>query len=497
MVRAYFSRRVRFLLAAVVAFSLPGISLAGSVSEMDLLRQQIAALEASNRELGELRTEVAQLRSTQEDQWVNSRRKEELKSMISEVLADADMRSSLMGSHMTAGHNGKKFFLASEDGSFLLKMKGQIQFRYIGSFQDAGSGASAIDDEAETGFVIRRAKLDFSGNVVDPRLGYAIQVAIDRSTNTAISDKIAISYGLSEGVTLWGGEDKAPFLREELTSSSRQQAVERSFVNEVFTMDKVQGVGLKIKKDDWMAHVMINDGYKSGDGGTRQNRFTQTGVSQVNADTGADLSRGSVSGDFNDDQTDFAITARADFRFAGNWKQMKDFAAWDGEGKAIFVGTAIHYEVGETGDDAFNNNFLSWTVEGSVEQGGTNLYAAIVGQHTDLEAAGASGQPSADDVDLLGVVVQAGFMMVPDKFEPFVRYEHVDFDNWFGGAFDEVDIVTVGFNYYMKKHAAKFTLDLLYAFDPLPFRDEGLGLQQDDADSDEQMVLRAQYQMLF
>ena len=310
MVRAYFSKRVRFLLAAVVAFLLPGISLAGSVSEMDLLRQQIAALEASNRELGELRTEVAQLRSTQEDQWVNSRRKEELKSMISEVLVDADMRSSLMGSHMTAGHNGKKFFLASEDGSFLLKMKGQIQFRYIGSFQDAGSGASAIDDEAETGFVIRRAKLDFSGNVVDPRLGYAIQVAIDRSTNTASSDKIAISYGLSEGVTLSGGEDKAPFLREELTSSSRQQAVERSFVNEVFTMDKVQGVGLKIKKDDWMAHVMINDGYKSGDGGTRQNRFTQTGASQVNADTGADLSRGSVSGDFNDDQTDFAITAR-------------------------------------------------------------------------------------------------------------------------------------------------------------------------------------------
>ena len=144
MVRAYFSRRVRFLLAAVVAFSLPGISLAGSVSEMDLLRQQIAALEASNRELGELRMEVAQLRSTQEDQWVNSRRKEELKSMISEVLADADMRSSLMGSHMTAGHNGKKFFLASEDGSFLLKMKGQIQFRYIGSFQDVGSGASAM-----------------------------------------------------------------------------------------------------------------------------------------------------------------------------------------------------------------------------------------------------------------------------------------------------------------------------------------------------------------
>jgi len=67
--------------------------------------------------------------------------------------------------------------------------------------------------------VIRRAKLNFPGNVTDPRLGYAIQLAIDRSTNTATSDKIVISYGLSGGVTLWDGEDKAPFLREELISS--------------------------------------------------------------------------------------------------------------------------------------------------------------------------------------------------------------------------------------------------------------------------------------
>ena len=81
---------------------------------MDLLRQQVAALQKSNQELSELRAEVAQLRSTQEDRWINNRRKEELKSMISKVLADADIRGSLMGSHMTAGHNGKNFFLASE-----------------------------------------------------------------------------------------------------------------------------------------------------------------------------------------------------------------------------------------------------------------------------------------------------------------------------------------------------------------------------------------------
>jgi hypothetical protein len=82
------------------------------------------------QEIQALRAEVSAMRSQADDSWLNERRAEEVKTLIHDVLADADTRASLAGDGMTAGHNGH-FFLASADGGFLLNVGGQIQFRYI------------------------------------------------------------------------------------------------------------------------------------------------------------------------------------------------------------------------------------------------------------------------------------------------------------------------------------------------------------------------------
>ena len=493
------------LMASVFWASAPPPARAATAEEQPDLQAVMAAMQR-------LRQEVDELRAQQDQQWLNERRAEEVKTLIRDVLSDADTRASLLEEGMTGGHNGKRFFLSSSDGSFLLTIAGQIQFRYIASFQDRrpvlnddDEEITVVDDEGEGGFVIRRAKIEFAGHIGEPRLKYAIQIAVDRSSNSVLSDKIVISYDLADNLTLWGGEDKAPFLREELTSSKRQLAVERSYVNEIFTIDKAQGVGLRWKGDSARTHVMINDGYKSGDAGTKQFPFTQSSDSQTPVDEdGApllddddneiNLARSSVSKDFNDDQTDFAITARAEMKLAGDWKQMKDFAAWEGEEFGAFVGAAVHYEVGETGDSSFNNNFVSWTVDGSIESAGLNAYAAVMGSHIDLEH---ENQVLGKDYDLIAFLVQAGYMVVPNTLEPFVRYEYIDFDDALGSDFDEVSIITAGVNTYFTKHNAKFTLDAVWALDPIPVREEGLGLQQDDPGGDGQIVLRAQFQLLF
>ena len=467
------------------------------MSQIAQLRTQISELQETQGELISLRREVHELRTTQDSQWLEQRRAEELKTLIRDVLADSDTRASLLENGSTAGHNGKHFFVASDDGSFMLTIAGHFQVRHITSFQERNAdddGDTVVDDEGESGFVIRRAKIAFAGHIANPRLGYAMQLAVDRSSNSVSSDKIKISYEFADGLTIWAGEDKAPFLREELTSSKRQLAVERSYVNEMFTIDKAQGIGLKWKGETANTHVMINDGYKSGAGSTKQMRFTQHGDAQTPVDADIDLTRGHVTKDFNDDQTDFAITARVDLRLAGNWKQMKDYAAWEGEDFGAFIGAAVHYEVGETGDSAYNNNFVSWTVDGSIESNGFNGSVAVIGLHTDLEH---DREVLARDVDLLGIVVQAGYMAVPNTLEPFVRYEFLDVDDAFGSGYDDIEIITGGINYYFNKHNAKFTLDVVYALDPLPIREEGLGLQQDDPGADEQVVTRAQFQLLF
>lgn len=438
-------------------------------------------------ELQALRARVAELESNQGDTWLNERRAEEVKGLIRDVLADADTRASLVDNGMAAGHNGSHFYLASEDGSFLLQISGQIQFRYVANFRDkASSGMNiTVTDEEERGFELRRTKLTFDGHIGDPRLHYEVKLSVGREDNDVSADKIIISYKAMDGLTIWGGEDKAPFLREELTSSTSLLAAERSLVNEVFTLGYIQGIGAKIDAGDMIKiAAAFSDGGQSGENGYV---ITQQSPLQI----GDEDSRKR----FDEDRSDFAITVRVDVKLGGNWEQMDDFSSWSDEEMAVFIGGAFHWEDGETGDSLLNNDFYEWTVDASLEASGFGLYAAVIGLHTEAESV------SADDVDLFGLLVQGSFMVIPDKLEPFVRFEYLDLDNASFGdlGMDDRSIAlwTFGVNYYLKKHDAKFTLDIVWSQDTIPVESSKLGLLEDDPGEDDQVAVRAQFQLLF
>ncbi len=422
-----------------------------------------------------MQAELAQLRADSDANWLNERRVEQVKDIVREVLADADTRASLLESGMTAGHNGKHFFLASEDGRFLLNIGGQIQFRYIMN-QRKGVSRNGHDN-GESGFTLRRTKLKFKGHINSPKIGYAIGIQTDRTNETIYLDHAYVKYKLRDDLVLWAGERKSPFLREELTSSSRQLTVERSQMNEIFTLGRTQGVGaVWTANENLIAHVAITDGSRSGEPSSKAKK------------------------DFDDDTTDFAITGRVDLRLLGDWKQKKEFTTWSGKDASLFIGAAAHYEVGETGDDqgsTANDSLFTWTVDGSAtcEQGGT-LYAAVVGQH--LNAA----SPIAANMDNYGFLVQGSYHVITDKLEPFARYELISMD---GVAAEDVSLVTLGANWYLNKHASKFTVDVVWALDPLTSANlgghspsSGLGLMKyDDAGEGDQIALRAQFQLLF
>jgi predicted porin len=439
-----------------------GVAGAASASDAQSLQAEVAALKA----------EVAQLKGQQQDSWLNERRAEEVKSLVREVLADADTRASLLEGGMTAGHNGKNFFLASEDGSFLLNVGGQIQIRYIWNNKDDDNGTVTNDDDNEAGFQLRRTKLDFNGHIGSPKIGYQIILSADRNSNTVVAEEVVASYDLTDTLELAGGRFKIPFLREELVSSKRQLAVERSLVNEVFTLNRGEGVRLTWEAmENLVVAASLTDGAQSGEGGT---------------------------GDFQNDATDFAASVRVDLALAGSLKQGADFSAWSGEETSIILGGALYWEEGETGTTPANalKEGWGWTVDASLEVAGFNLFGAIINTQEN--------PTPGDTLDHWGYQVQAGYMVIPDKLEPFVRYEHIDLDN--AGA-DEVDLLTFGANYYLNKHSAKFTLDLVWALDTLDATNtstalgsglsSGLGLLDDDGDEDDQIALRAQFQLLF
>jgi len=443
----------------------------GSAAIAEVPGSSTADVQALRAEVAQLRAEQAQLRAAQTQDWMTERRAEEIKGLVHEVLSDADTRATLLQDGLTAGHDGK-FFLASTDGGFRLNVEGQIQTRYIWSSRDDGTG----EDINEEGFQMRRIKVKFNGHVDQGRkFTYKITLASDRDSSAVDGDVYVedaiVATKLTDGVSIYMGRGKSPFSREELTSSSRQQMVERSVVGDFFTVGRSEGVGLKgAVGDNVKWNVFVNDGFRAGDFNARA--------------------------DFARDATDFAATGRVDLLLAGDWKQMKDFTSWEGEELAIFLGAAGHYEIGEgdgTDGRVFNgtitDSFYSWTIDGSVESNGLSVFAAFYGRHTDATNTGGM------DLDQYGFQVQGAYN-IGDKFEPFVRYEWADADT----TAEELGVITAGFNYFIKKHKAKATLDVVYGLDEIDAAfgpSSGAGLTSDAPGEDSQVVVRGQVQLLF
>lgn len=467
----------------------PAWMAAGAVCGLTALASAETATEAQLRaKVDALEKRLSEVESKGNENWLDERRAEEVKALIQEVLSDADTRASLMQDGMTAGWN-KKFFLASADGTFLLNVGGRIQARYIYNYRetglidlnddaDAGDAGESNTDDQEGGFQIRRMKPQFQGYVGGPKFEYNVVLAADRNTTAFGLEEAKIGYSITDQIKVEGGRYKSPFLREETTSSGRQLAVERSYVNEAFTIGFTEGVSATYSNDLFKIAVMFSDGRNQGEISNAAN-------------------------DFQNDTSDYAFTARVDVRLAGDWKQMEDFSAWSGEAMGIFLGGAVHYEAAETGSSTganSNDTNLYWTFDGSLEVSGFSLFASVAGRSFDDEAGA--------DFDQLGIVVQISFFVIPDKLEPFFRAEWLDTDGFspfavgataINAAYDdEIVMFTAGVNYYFRKHDAKFTLDVVFTpSDAVPIAQGGLGVLQDDDDSEGQIVVRTQFQLQF
>ena len=127
----------------LAALGLAGVARAQDASpSVDDLVKRIEALETSNRELA---GEVVTLRKAEGDGWLTEARANEIRSIVSDVLADSESRNSLQSSGMTAGWNNG-FFLESADGRFRLDVSGTVQTRFIYGYVpngNAGTGPSA------------------------------------------------------------------------------------------------------------------------------------------------------------------------------------------------------------------------------------------------------------------------------------------------------------------------------------------------------------------
>ena len=211
-------------------------------------------------QIAELRAEIAAMKQENNKDWLTERRSAEIRGVVQDVLADADTRTSLQDSGATAGWK-KGFFLSSPDGNFSLKVSGQLQVRYVLNSRKGDQDLGPFNP-ANTlyGFENRRTKLSFSGNVFDKSWTYKIKGAFSRAGGAFVLEDAYVQKKLEGGLAIKVGQFKAPWMREELVSSSKQLTVERSIVNEYFNQGYSQGIQLGYEADSFRAWVWTGPG---------------------------------------------------------------------------------------------------------------------------------------------------------------------------------------------------------------------------------------------
>lgn len=340
-----------------------------------------------------------------------------------------------------------RFYLKSPNNEFKLNLSGQVQFR---------STFTARNDDGDintrSAFELRRAKLKASGHLFKGWLDYSSQISYKSDTNKIQFETVWGRVRLHKDLHFKAGRFRPTLLREETVSTKRQLAVERSLVARTFSTSRTAGAALVYEHDVFR----VKGGF-----------FQKTD-------------------DLFEDEA-WMLSGRAELLLTGKWKRLKDFTSFPKQKPTLALGAGIFYSYEDRNDPLDpDQDILRWTTDVSVELGGVNLFASLVGNHVSQE-----GLPSLDQY---GAVVQGG-VFLGQSLELFGRYEWGDAD----GLAPDLGIVTVGFNGYFDRHRLKFTADLGYGFGEVGsfWSSSGAGWRTDDPGENGQIVARAQLQVLF
>jgi hypothetical protein len=405
---------------------------------------------------------------------------------VDSVLRDAERRSSpsfLQGGGLTAGYQHNRFTIQDEKGDFVLNPSFQFQFRHVADFRSDDTAAGNGSDTIDSGFEVRRMKLIFEGNAFGPNLTYRFQWSTDQHDGHLTLEDAWGRYALGDAFGNGGrnfavrfGQFKDPTFHEEITSPMRQLAADRSMVNEVLgggVTDRVQGVSL-----------IWDDGPEGSP--FRAEIGFDDGIHTINTN----FQDGGGNATFGADNPSWGAFARVECLAMGNWKQYDDFTTLgNGSQNLLVFGAGASYT--ESANTAGGADTLLYTADVQYEAGRLGLYGAFYGAYG--EPAGATEGGTND----WGFLAQAGYMLVADKWELFARYDMISLDDarLSSGAEDTFPELTVGLNYYLKGHAAKFTIDGTWLPSGAPQNLDGIGILDPDGDQD-QFVIRTQFQLV-
>ncbi len=467
------------------------IVLSAFVATANVHAQEVDAQSA----LADIRAEIAELRAHGIDgsSWLSQERANEIRAIVSDVLADSATRESLQETNATAGWKDG-FFISSTDGNFTMNLRGYTQVRWAYDVRSSVTGLSASNEDDTWGFGIRRTKFLFEGTVIDPSWRYKVEISAGSGSN--VLEDAWVEKVITEGVNLKAGQFKTPFMREFLLPDTSTTMVDRSSIEGFFTPGRAQGVLLNWLAGDFQVTVAYLNAFE-----VKSNYYSSGNV--------RDIPWPSTK------NSQYAFAGRLEWKPVGAWKDLRDLTGWRGEEfSAMFgIGGEIEKKDNNQGVPAMygdlNPSVCAVTADATFEWSGASVFTYGIWRVVDPNDAAFA------TADQFGFVIQGG-VFVSDTVELTARYEYGDADSnpndiapvvgttINANGYSIFSAATVGMNWYIAKQRVKIAADLGYAFDGVgAFANAGNGFLADGTtstgafDENGQILARVQLQIVW
>jgi len=142
---------------------------------------------------------------------------------------------------VTTNQTSSGFRFETRDGNWRTDLQWRAQTRFTTPYRSDPRQISSFNAETQNNFEARRLRMKIGGRGFKPWLSYYFEVDLQPSRDTDDSSSASSARVIDWRIDI----AKFDLNRERVDSSGRQQFVERSIANRVFTMDRQVGIQLK------------------------------------------------------------------------------------------------------------------------------------------------------------------------------------------------------------------------------------------------------------
>ncbi|SDB59313.1 Phosphate-selective porin O and P [Flavobacteriaceae bacterium MAR_2010_188] len=346
--------------------------------------------------------------------------------------------------------------LKAKDSSWTMNFAARMQFLGTSEWQEEDGQLT----EAQTNFLIRRARLKFGGYAFSPKLEYKLELGLSNRDIAGVSEftsdspnyimDAVVKYNFYENFEIWFGQTKLPGNRERVISSGNLTLVDRSLLNSIYNIDR--DVGLQL-------HHLIDV----------SDRFVIKEVFALSQGEGRNITTGNLGG--------HQYTARLEALPFGDFKGGGDY-----EGSDLDREPTPKLAIGATYD--FNNNAVKnrsnqgsymVTDNGFYETDITTIFLDAMFKYQGFSIMAEYAHRDADDPfaknedgSLTGAIVQVGkaynfqaSYLFKNDWEITGRYTDIALDKNITGRGTE-DQYTLGLSKFLVGHNLKVQSDLSY-----------------------------------